>query len=588
MKQFLKMLLAVIVGMMISNIIPFLIFLGICGAIMAGPNNSTTIKDNAVLRLSLSGEVEERSTEDPLQSFIGDSYTNLGLNDILKAIEEAKNRKEVKGIYIESGNLSAAPASLQAIRRALADFKESGKFIYAYGDNYTHGTYYLASVADSVFLNPIGSIQWKGLYAERTFLKDLFTKVGVEMQIFKVGTYKAAVEPYTNTEMSEANKEQTLTYLKGIWAQFLTDISRSRNISIDSLNAYADANLSLEEGELFVTNGMVDKLAYQPDVRQSLMDKFEDEDFNIYSVGELLSAQKSQPKDKEGNQIAVYYATGAIVDEAPSGYSTDNYIVGEDMCIDLRKLRSDDDVKAVVLRINSPGGSGFASEQIWKQIELLKAEKPVVVSMGDYAASGGYYLSCNADKIFAEATTLTGSIGVFAAVPNVSGLMKDKLGLHFDGVKTNAMSDFGTMSRGFNTAESAQMQKAIDKFYDLFTKRCAEGRGMEQDSLKLVAEGRVWTGEKALELGLVDAIGGLEEAIAEAAAMAEVESYTLRSFPTRETNFFDFFNKTRRYYVQSQLQETLGVLYPVYNTLQQIQTEKAKVQARLPYLLRIE
>ena len=488
---------------------------------------------------------------------------------------------------MHTGALSCSAASLQAIHRALADFKQSGKFLVAYADTYTQGGYYVASVADKVIVNPVGSLSWHGLASETMFLKDFLAKIGVKMQIFRVGTYKSAVEPMMSTEMSPANREQTQAFLESTWKSILNDVSASRHISADSLNLLADRNMDFQPAETYVSSGLADTLMYQDEVLsylKSLTGLSDEDDLKTLNLDEMTRVKATAPKSKTRDVVAVYYAYGEI-DNGSSSY--DEGINSEKVTKDLRDLRKDKNVKAVVLRVNSPGGSAYGSEQIWREVSLLKAEKPVVVSMGDYAASGGYYISCAAHKIVAEPTTLTGSIGIFGMMPDASELLNDKLGLHFDGVKTHKMADMGSMSRPFNAEESALMQQMVNQGYALFTKRCAEGRHIPLEELCKIAEGRVWTGSMAKELKLVDELGGLDTAIQLAAQLGKVKDYNLQTYPAKEDFLTQLLNTRTDRYIHSQLQETFGEYYRGFDWIRHL-GQSDRLQARLPFNLRIQ
>lgn len=470
MKDFLKFTLATVTGIILSSIVLFIIGMVTLFGIVSTADTETIVKKNSVMMLDLNGVLVERTQESPLgilsQLFSDDSNT-YGLDDILSSIKKAKENENIKGIYLQASMLGTSYASLQEIRNALLDFKESGKFIIAYGDSYTQGLYYLSSVADKVLLNPKGMIEWKGIASAPLFYKDLLQKIGVEMQIFKVGTYKSAVEPFISTEMSPANREQVTAFINSIWGQVTEGVSASRSLPVDSLNALADRMLMFYPAEESVQCGLADTLIYRNDVRNYLkqwVDLKEDDRLPVLGLSDMINVKKNMPKDKSGNIVAVYYASGEITDYSGSSTSEEG-IVGTKVIRDLRKLKDDEDVKAVVLRVNSPGGSAFASEQIWHAVKELKTEKPVIVSMGDYAASGGYYISCVADTIVAEPTTLTGSIGIFGMVPNVKEL-SEKIGLTYDVVKTNKFSDFGNIMRPFNQDEKTLMQMMITQGYD--------------------------------------------------------------------------------------------------------------------------
>ena len=480
-------------------------------------------------------------------------------------------------------------ASLQEIRNALLDFKESGKFIIAYGDSYTQGLYYLSSVADKVLLNPKGMIEWRGIASAPLFYKDLLQKLGIEMQIFKVGTYKSAVEPFTSTEMSPANREQVTAFIHSIWGQVTEGVSASRSLPVDSLNAYADRMLMFYPAEESVQCGLADTLIYRNDVRNYLkqwVDLKEDDRLPVLGLNDMINVKKNMPKDKSGNIVAVYYASGEITDYSGSSASEEG-IVGTKVIRDLRKLKDNDDVKAVVLRVNSPGGSAFASEQIWHAVKELKTKKPVIVSMGDYAASGGYYISCVADTIVAEPTTLTGSIGIFGMIPNAKEL-SEKIGLTYDVVKTNKFADVGNIRRPFNEDEKTLMQMMIAQGYDTFVSRCAEGRNMTKEAIEKVAEGRVWTGEAAKELGLVDELGGIDTALEIAVKKAGLEGYTVVSYPAKQDFLSSLLDTKPTNYVEAQiLKSKLGEYYQQFGMLKNL-TERSMIQARIPFELNIK
>jgi protease-4 len=430
-------------------------------------------------------------------------------------------------------------------------------------------------------------LSWHGLASELLFYKDLMKKVGVEAQVFKVGTYKSAVEPYISTGMSDANREQVTEVLTSIWGKLTADVSASRGIPVDSLNALADKYMDVAAAEDYVACELADTLLYKDGVLNLLKQmsgREEDESLNRYTVSDMKNVKRSVPKDKSGNVIAVYYASGEISQSKSDVTSTGSSdgIYGDQMTGDLRKLREDDDVKAVVLRVNSPGGSAFASEQIWREVQLLKEKKPVVVSMGDYAASGGYYISCAATRIVADATTLTGSIGIFGLFPNAEDLLQNKLGLHFDGVKTNKLADAGGLYRPFNSEESAMMQQYIERGYALFVKRVADGRGKTPEEIEQIAEGRVWTGEAALQNGLVDDLGGLDKALETAVSLAGVEGYTVVNYPENESMFNQLLNLTKGDYLDDKLKAQLGDYYGCIQTLQRLQSAD-RIQARLPF-----
>ena len=586
MKDFIKFTFASVLGVVLAGIIFTILGIVTMVGMVASSDTETVVKENSIFVLDLEGTLSERVKDNPLQTLMGEENQAYGLDDILASIQKAKDNEDIKGIYLQTAFLETSFASLEEIRHALLDFKESGKFIVAYADQYTQDMYYLASVADKIIVNPQGSISWHGLASQPIFYKDLLKKVGVEMQIFKVGTYKSAVEPFIATEMSDANREQVTAFMASIWGRLLEDVSASRNIPVETLNKLADEMMELQPAETYIANGLADTLLYKDGVLDYLKEisgREADESLRTLSLADMKNVKRNTPLDKSGNIIAVYYAFGGIDDST----SPEEGINSEKVIKDLRKLREDETVKAVVLRVNSPGGSAYGSEQIWREVVLLKEKKPVIVSMGDYAASGGYYISCAADYIVADPTTLTGSIGIFGMFPNMEELLTDKLGLHFDMVKTNKFADMGTLARPFNSDERAAMQNYINNGYKLFVKRCADGRGMSVEAIEKIAEGRVWTGATAKELGLVDELGGLDKAIEIAAQKAEVEAYSLLTYPSKESFFSSLMNEGKNNYIEGQLMETLGEAYPSIKFIQNVK-DMDRIQARMPFDLRIQ
>jgi protease-4 len=590
MKQFLKYVLATVTG-----IILVLIIVGILGGIslvgMAAKSASTTqVEENSVYTLKLSGMLNERAASNPLAELTGQVSENLGLDNMLEAIQKAKENENIKGIYIEAGAFSSdTPASSHAIREALLDFKKSGKWIVAYSDSYTQNTYYICSVADKVYLNPEGMLDWHGLGGESYYVKDLLAKFGVKFQAVKVGKYKSAVEMLTADQMSDFDREQTMAYLNGIWKVMLDDVSKSRKVSVDSLNAYADQLLTFADQKELVSKKMVDKLMYTDEVKgeiKKLLKIDAKEEIKQLTTGEMQNVKGAK---KEGDQIAVYYAYGEIVDsETGSMTDTDHNIVANTVCKDLEKLMNDDDVKAVVLRVNSPGGSAYASEQIWRAVTNLKAKKPVVVSMGGYAASGGYYISCNANYIYTEPTTLTGSIGIFGMFPDVSQLLTQKLGVKFSEVKTNKHSAFGAMSRPLNADETALLEQYIDRGYKLFRKRVADGRKLKVEQVEEIAQGRVWLGNDALPIKLVDAVGSLNDAVKKAAELAKLKEYHATAYPEEESWLSSLFdNVTKKSYLDEEMQAALGEYYEPLRFLKNLDKQSV-IQARMPYIINIK
>ena len=581
MKDFIKFTFASLLGVLLAGIVFAILGIVSMVGMMASSDTETVVKENSIFMLKLNGTLSERASENPFQSFLGEENTNYGLDEILSSIQKAKDNENIKGIYLHAEALETSFASLEEIRSALMDFKESGKWIVAYGDQYDQGTYYLASTADKIIVNPQGSIAWHGLASQVVFFKDLLGKLGVDMQIFKVGTYKSAVEPFIATEMSPANREQTTAYITSIWNKLLEDISASRNLSVDSLNYYADQMMDLRPAQDYITYGMADTLMYKDEVLsylKNMSNREADESLRTLSLENMKNVKRNVPKDKSGNIIAVYYAYGEI----DNSTSTDEGIDSKKVCRDLRKLREDETVKAVVLRVNSPGGSAYGSEQIWNEVVKMTAEKPVIVSMGDYAASGGYYISCAADCIVANPTTLTGSIGIFGMFPNMEKLFSDKLGLNFDMVKTNKLADMGDLTRPFNAAESEIMQNYINNGYKLFVKRCADGREMTTEAIEKIAEGRVWTGATAKELGLVDELGGLDKALEIAAEKAGVEAYSTITYPAKEGMFSSLLNQSKNDYIEGKLEESIGEYYHQFKFIKNLK-EADPVQARLPF-----
>lgn len=589
MKDFFKHTLATIAGLFIFSIIVIIIgVMSLVGMVSAG-EATKTVADKSVLVLNLSGELQEQSEDNVFQQFAGTPFGNLGLEKILSAIKKAKNNDKIKGIYIEAGALGADFASLQEIRNALLDFKKSHKWIIAYADTYTQGTYYVASAANEIYLNPQGMITWHGLSVQPIFIKDLLAKVGIRMQVLKVGKYKSATEMFTGDKMSDANREQTTAYLTGLWSNVCKAVSESRKISIDSLNAYADRLVMFEDARQLVRYKMVDGLLYTDQIKKKIKQLLhidDDKDINQISIADM-SGVKEKLKGKE---IAVYYAYGDIVDSPITGglLGSKHQIVAQDVCKDLADLMEDDDVKAVVIRINTGGGSAYASEQLWHQIEMLKRKKPVVVSMGGVTASGGYYMSCNANWIVAQPTTITGSIGIFGIVPDRSQLLTQKLGIKFDEVKTNRNATFGTSARPMNAAELGYMQAYIDRGYKLFRRRVADGRHLSTAQVEQVAQGHVFTGEAAKQLKLIDQLGGIDTAVAKAAQLAKLSEYHTHTYPAPTDWFEQLFNTFGGgNYLDGKMRAALGDYYEPVILLKQMNQLDA-LQARLPFFLNIK
>ena len=580
MKDFFKYMLATMLAMVIMGAFAMVMSFVMLLSVAAAGEQKPVIADGSVLRLSLNGLVNERTAENPFAKLLGNEMLQeQGLDQMLNAIKAARDNDKIKGMYIEAGTLSADFAVMQELRAAIADFGKQ-KPVVAYGDTYTSGAYYVASAAQKVYINPSGMILWHGIASQPVFYKDLLEKVGVKMQVFRVGTYKSAVEPFTNTEMSPANRAQVESYINDIWGGICREVSASRNISVDSLDALADRYILLAEADEYVKCGLVDSLTYADGLRDKLREMAGTEKGNLVEAAEMAKLYEPAKADEK---VAVYYAYGSIVDAATTGFGAgEAEIVGEKVVKDLDELMNNDEVKAVVLRINSGGGSAYASEQMWRAVQLLKQKKPVVVSMSGLAASGGYYMSCGADYIFADAMTLTGSIGIFGLVPDASGLLTEKLGLHFDVVKTNEAADFGATGRPFNAAESAAMQAHVERGYALFLKRVAEGRNMSVAAVDSIAQGRVWTGAQAVNLKLVDKLGGLDAAVAEAARRAKIKDYEVAAYPAAPSWMDGLMQQVQDDYLENRLQSFLGEYYQPLMFVGTLDG-RPSLQARIPY-----
>jgi len=533
MKQFLKFTLASMLGVFVALTLIFLILLGIAGAISSS-EKSVTIEENSILKISLDGTFQEQSVDNPFDFTIpglpmDTKIGNQGLDDILAAIKKAKTNDKIKGIYVISGVMNAGMETAEEIRNALIDFKKSGKFIFAYGEMMDQKEYYIVSVANKIVFNPEGMLNFHGLAATPIFFKGTLEKIGVKPEIFRVGTFKSAVEPFINTKMSDANRQQTQETLDGIWGNILKDISASRRLSKEDLNQLANRNMLFEAATELVKTKLADSVLYQPDMMKYLSAKvsvMDVDDLKLVSVKDLITAaDESTTFEKE--KVAVLYADGELFDSGSDG------VVSKDLIEEIQKIQKDSLIKAVVFRVNSPGGSAYASEQIWKAMSELKAKKPVVVSMGDYAASGGYYISCCADKIVAAPNTITGSIGIFGMFFIMDELSR-KIGLNYDVVKTNDLADMGNTLRPMTAPEKMKIQAYVNRGYDLFVKRCADGRKMKDSAIRKIAEGRVWTGQKAKEIGLVDEIGGLDKAIQIAARLGKITKYRMVYYPEKK------------------------------------------------------
>ncbi len=590
MKDFFKYTAATVVGLIVFTLITGVIGVMCVVGMIASESSAKDVSDNTVMVMKLSGMLNERSEDTFMSQFSGSETGMIGLDDVLSAIDKAKNNDKIKGIYIEAGMMAAdSYASLAAIRNALIDFKKSGKWIIAYGDVYTQGNYYVASVADKVLLNPSGQIDWHGISSQPIFLKDLMAKFGVKMQLAKVGAYKSAPEMFTADRMSDANREQVSAYVNGIWSNVCKGVAESRKLSVNTLNAYADNLITFSDPKDYIKYKLADKLVYTDGIKaeiNKLLNQKADEDINTVSLADMKVVKS---KERKGEEIAVYYAYGNIVDSSTGDmFSEEHNIVGKTMCEDLKSLMEDDDVKAVVIRINSGGGSAYASEQIWHYVEMLKKKKPVVISMGGMAASGGYYISSGANWIVAEPTTLTGSIGIFGMFPDFSGLLTEKLGVKFDEVNTNRHSAFGTPARPFNEEEMSYLNKYIDRGYNLFRSRVAQGRKMSVAAVEKIAQGRVWLGQDALKIKLVDELGGLDKAVAKAAQLAKLKEYHTSAYPGK-IDWIDQLMKSTSggSYVNAQMRQAMGEYYEPFMMLKNISSQSA-IQARVPFIVNIK
>ena len=591
MKDFIKHTLATVVGIFIFGIITCILMLMSIVGMMASSSQTTTIDDNSVLVIKLKGQIVDHSTEDdnPLALLIADEAGTQGLDNLVEAIKRAKQNDEIKGIYIEAGQISADPATVTALRDALKDFKTSKKFIVAYADQYSQGSYYISSVADKVWINPQGMLALHGMASQKQYMRDFLAKIGIKMQVVKVGQYKSATETYTEDHMSDANREQVTAYVTGIWNHMLKDIAESRKLSVDSLNAYADRVMDLASTETLKKNKLIDGTLYTDQIKgevKKLLKIDDDDDISQVSVMQMLQAKNES--SSSDNQIAIYFCEGSIVQEPIQGYAMggSSTIVGNTVCKDLEKLAKDEDVKAVVIRINSGGGDAYASEQMWHQIVELKKVKPVVISMGGMAASGGYYMSCGATWIVAEPTTLTGSIGIFGTFPDISNLMTQKLGFKYDEVKTNKNSTMSiyAQARPFSGEELTLLQGYIDRGYALFRKRVADGRHLKVEEVEKIAQGHVWLGKDAIGIKLVDQLGSLKDAIDMAAKFAKIEGddYYKSIYPAKSDWTENILQKATGggNYLDAQFKDVLGEYYEPFMLMKTIR-QQSPVQARM-------
>jgi protease-4 len=591
--SFFKQVLATIVGLTIFQIIAFIMFFVFIGILVSSVESAgdefsgkVNINDESVLILDLARDLSERDgfTQINLTSIEGFPKAQAGLQSILEAIDFAKTDDRIKGIYLKLSIMPNGYATIDVIRKHLAAFKDSGKFIIAYGEMFDQKSYYLSTVADKIYANPEGYIELRGIGARLTFYKRLIEeKLEAEVQVFKVGDFKSAVEPYILEKMSDDNRTQLEYLLGGIKEDFLNNVAKDRNVSPEFFNQILN-NLSGLDPDSCVAHNLIDGTRYFDEVLAELKEKTGtklEDDLYVVNINEYAMATATIASST--NKIAVVYLDGTIVD----GLGDDASIGGEKFSKEIRNLRNDEDILAIVLRINSPGGSALASDVMWREIELAKSVKPVVVSMGDLAASGGYYIACNADKIYAEENTITGSIGVFGLVPNLENFLANKVGVTFDDVTLNDHANSNGITNKLTEFEAKVIQTNVDKVYATFTSRVAEGRAMNLEDVLAVASGRVWTGEQALNRGLVDEIGSLNDAIAHAAELAELSDYRIKEYPSVKSPFEKFFKDFGMESKQSMLKEELGMFYPFYQDIQDLQKMQGKVQARIPYLLEI-
>lgn len=539
-------------GVLLSLFVAAIIFSAIIGSIVSSASNEEKVfvEKNSVLEINLERPIRDNPSKNPFENFNFSNFedeTPLSLRSIIENIQKAKNDEQIKGIYLNIPSLQANLASTEELRNALLDFKSSGKFLLSYSESYGQLDYYLCSVADELYLNPAGDLTFKGLSSQLLFFKDALDRLDIEMQVIRHGKFKSAIEPFIRNNMSEANREQISTIINSIWTKMTSNISSSRNMSMEDLNNIAD-QLLIRSADDAVKYGLIDDLKYEDEIHEILMEKVsveEVEDINFMALGKYKKVKVLKGKDvdttistpyeyyKAKDKVAIIYAEGEII----SGDSQEGSMGSNTIAKAIKKARNDKNIKAIVMRVNSPGGSALASDVMWREVNLAKAEKPFIVSMGDLAASGGYYISCAADKIFAENSTITGSIGVFGLIPNISGFMEKKMGIHVDHVNSNTYSDGTTLFRPMSDYERNAVQEMVEDIYSDFTQKVADGRGMTQAEVDSIGQGRVWTGGTALEIGLVDQIGGLEAAIKEAAVMAELDNYRLTSFPEEEDPF---------------------------------------------------
>lgn len=595
MKQFFKYMFATVAGIFLSIFLFLLLLAVIVGGIISSSSDEkyAKVEDNSILHITFENEIQDRSSNNPFENFDFNKFESrnpFGLNDILNNIEKAETDEKIRGIFIDLTRLKASMATTEEIRNALLEFKKSGKFILSYSESYGQNEYYLSSVADRMYLHPAGDMEVKGLSAQVSFFKEAMEKLDVDMQVIRHGKFKSAVEPFLRNDMSEANKQQLGLLINTIWDARVEKVAENRKISIESINNLADS-LLINTAEDALKYRFVDSLKYEDEVMQELMaltDTEKEEDLKFMLLEKYTKAKGSNKKedeekddDKSGSfskdRIAVVYASGEI----RSGESSVGVMGSETVAKAIRKARQDENVKGIVLRVNSPGGSALASDVIWREVVLAKAEKPIVVSMGDLAASGGYYISCAADRIFAQTSTITGSIGVFGLIPNMQGLFENNLGIHFDGVNTNTYADGLTVMRPMKAREREALQETVESIYEDFTSKVAQGRNIPQAEVDSIGQGRVWSGKDAIKIGLVDELGGLENAIESVAAMAEIEDYKIKELPEQEDPLEKLLKEFTGEAQSRWMSNEFGVGYKYYQKVKSI-SESRDIYMRIP------
>jgi protease-4 len=593
MKSFLKYTLATIVGIIVVLMVSFFLMMGIFTALISTTEKEVEIKDNSMLKITLNAEVSDRAPNDPFQNLEIPGFSGikkLGLDQITSAIEKAKDEDKIKGIYLELDDVYAGFAACEEIRKALVDFKESGKFIYAYSENYDQKAYYLASVADKIFINPEGMLMFHGLASNNPFFKNALEKLGVEMQVIRHGKFKAAVEPFMLEEMSNENRKQIEVYMGSIWENMLKGISESRNIPVERLNEIADENMLFRPAEKLLAYKLVDSIVYEDqliDLLRSETGIKAPKGIPVASISDMGSVpEKRKGKGLAKDKLAIVYAAGEIGMGGPASMGSE-VINAPEIAREIRKARQDSSIKAIVLRVNSPGGSSTASDLIWREVKLAAEEKVMVVSMGNLAASGGYWISCAADTIVANPTTITGSIGVFGVIPNMQELFEDKLGINFSVVKTNDMSDMPSPNRPLTSTERALIQGMVENVYATFIDHVSNGRGMTTDAVDAIGQGRVWTGENALELGLVDVLGNLDDAIAIAEEMAGLDHYRTVKLPEQKDPIQELIKGLSATVKMNVIEKELGSNAKYYKLVEELKGKKG-IMARMPYGMAVE